>query len=136
MLPLNLLRYRIKEDEIQARYVNPKNRKYRGIARDLIEIYTAHLNTTKGALASALADYEAADTSYQVTRGLAKLLEDRSEFAVRSPIEPEVLREQIFAYGRQAPSRRHRKLIGCTGVHALEGAGENRRRNLTFRGRR
>ena len=103
MLPLDLLRYRIKEDEIHARYVNPKNRKYRAIARDLIEIYTAHLNKTKGSLASTLADYEAADTNYQVKRGLAKLLEDRSEFTVQSPVEPEVLREKIFTYA----SKRH-----------------------------
>ena len=99
MLTLDLLRYRIKGDEIYARYVNPKNRKYRTIARDLIEIYGAHLNKTRGSLASALADYEAADTTYHVTRGLAKLLEDRSEFTIQSPIEPEVLREKIFAYG-------------------------------------
>ena len=99
MLTLDLLRYRIKEDEVSPRYVNPKNSKYRAIARDLIEIYASHLNNTKGTLASALTDYEAADTSYQVTRGLAKLLEDRSEFTIQSPIEPEVLRETIFAYG-------------------------------------
>ena len=103
MLPLDLLRYRIKEDEIHARYVNPQSRKYRAIARDLIAIYAAHLNKTKGSLASALADYEAADTNYRVTRGLAKLLEDRSEFTIQSPVEPEVLREKIFAYA----SKRH-----------------------------
>ena len=103
MLPLDLLRYRIQEDEVSPRYVNPKNRKYRAIARDLIEIYAAHLNKTKGELASALADYEAADTNYQVKRGLAKLLEDRSEFTIQSPVEPEVLREKIFTYA----SKRH-----------------------------
>ena len=103
MLPLDLLRYRINEDEIHARYVNPKNRKYRAIAKDLIEIYTAHLNKTKGELASALADHEAADTNYQVKRGLAKLLEDRSEFTIQSPVDPEALREKIFTYA----SKRH-----------------------------
>ena len=70
MLPLDLLRYRIKEDEVCPRYVNPKSRKYRAIARDLIAIYAAHLNKTKGSLASALADYEAADTNYQSRGGL------------------------------------------------------------------
>ncbi len=114
MLTLDLLRYRIQEDEVCPRYVNPQSRKYRAIAKDLIEIYTAHLNKTKGALASALADYEAADTNYQIMRGLAKLLEDRSEFTVQSPIEPEVLREQIFAYASKhhpvvtKGDRRHR----------------------------
>lgn len=99
MLPLDLLRYRIQEDEIQARYVNPKSKKYRAIAKDLVEIYAAHLNKTKGTLVSTLADYEAADTNYHITRGLAKLLEDRSAFTIQPPIEPEVLREKIFAYG-------------------------------------
>ena len=103
MLPLDLLRYRIQEDEVSPRYLNPKNGKYRAIARDLIEVYTAHLNKTKGGLASALADYEAADTNYHVTRGFAKLLEDRSEFTIQSPVEPEVLREKIFDYA----SKRH-----------------------------
>ena len=98
MLPLDLLRYRIQENAVRALYVNPESKKYRAIARDLIEIYAAHLNKTKGLLASALTDYEAADINYHVTRGLAKLLEDRSEFTIRSPIEPEVLREKIFVY--------------------------------------
>lgn len=101
MLPLNLLRYRIQEYEVSARYVNPKSKRYRAVAKDLIEIYAAHLNKTKGVLASALADYEAAETNYHVTRGLAKLLEDRSEFTIQSPIEPEVLREKIFAYASE-----------------------------------
>ena len=103
MLPLDLLRYRIQDDEVHALYVDPGSEQYRIIAGDLIEIYAAHLNKTKGSLASALADYEAADTNYHVTRGLAKLLEDRSEFTIQSPIEPEVLREKIFAYA----SRHH-----------------------------
>ena len=110
MLPLDLLRYRIQEDTVSARYVNPKNRKYRRIARDLIEIYGSRLNKTKGALASALADYEAADTNYHITRGFAKLLEDRSEFTIQSPIEPEVLREKIFAYGSK-----HHPVVTKTG---------------------
>ena len=103
MLPLDLLRYRIQDDEVCALYVDPGSEQYRVIAGDLIEIYAAHLNKTKGSLASVLADYEAADTNYHITRGLARLLEDRSEFTIQSPIEPEVLREKIFAYA----SRHH-----------------------------
>ncbi len=103
MLTLDLLRYRIQEDEVCVRHLNPENKKYRAIARNLIEIYGAHLNKTKESLASALAAYEAADTNYHVTRGLAKLLEDRSEFTIQSPIDSEVLQEKIFAYA----SKRH-----------------------------
>ena len=110
MLPLDLLRYRIQDDEVHALYVDPGSEQYRVIAGDLIEIYAAHLNKTKGALASALADYEAADTNYHITRGLARLLEDRSEFTIQSPIEPEVLREKIFAYGSK-----HHPVVTKTG---------------------
>ena len=110
MLPLDLLRYRIQEDEVCALYVDPENEQYRVIAGDLIEIYAAHLNKTKGSLASALADYEAADTNYHITRGLARLLEDRSEFTIRSPMEPEVLREKIFAY-----ASKHHPVVTKTG---------------------
>ncbi|MCZ6678583.1 MAG: DUF790 family protein, partial [Candidatus Poribacteria bacterium] len=98
MLPLDLLRYQIHGDDIRVVYVNPESDKYLAIAIDLIEIYTAHLGKPKGELAVVLADYEAADTNYHVTRGLAKLLEDLSEFTIQSAIEPEVLREKIFAY--------------------------------------
>ena len=110
MLPLDLLRYRIQDDEVCALYVDPGNEQYGVIAGDLIEIYTAHLNKTKGSLASTLTDYEAADTNYHITRGLARLLEDRSEFTIQSPIEPEVLREKIFAYGSK-----HHPVVTKTG---------------------
>ena len=117
MLPLDLLRYRIQEDEIRARYVNPKNRKYRAIAKDLIEIYATHLNKSKGALASTLADYESAETNYHVTRAFAKLLEDRSEFTIQSPVEPEMLREKIFAYA----SKRHPIVTKTDRLHRHTG---------------
>ena len=42
MLPLDLLRYRIQEDAVCPRYVNPQSRRYRAIAKDLIAIYAAH----------------------------------------------------------------------------------------------
>ena len=127
MLPLDLLRYRIQDDEVCALYVDPGSEQYRVIAGDLIEIYAAHLNKTKGSLASTLADYEAADTNYHITRGLAKLLEDRSEITVQSPIEPEVLREKIFAYASRHHPGCHQRWPAAP-AYTSESTGENRRR--------
>lgn len=98
MLQLDLLHYQIHGDDIRVVYINAESEKYHAITADLIEIYTTRLGKPKSDFAFVLADYEAADTNYHVTRGLAKLLEDLSEFTVQSPIEPEVLREKIFAY--------------------------------------
>ena len=98
MLQLDLLRYQIHGDDIRVVYINAESEKYHAITADLIEIYTTRLGKPKSDFAFVLADYEAADTNYHVTRRLAKLLEDLSGFTVQSPIEPEVLREKIFAY--------------------------------------
>ena len=97
MLTSDLLRYQIHDDTIQVVYVDPVCERYCTIASDLIEIYTMHLGKAKGELAQALANYEVDGTDYHVIRGLARLLEDLSEFTIQSPIEPEVLREKIFA---------------------------------------
>ncbi|MBI1930329.1 DUF790 family protein, partial [Candidatus Poribacteria bacterium] len=101
MLPSDLIRYQIHGDDIRIVYVRPESERYQSIAGDLIEIYTTHLGKPKGTLAEALADYEAADTNYHVTRGLAKLLEDLSEFTIQSPMDAEVLREKIFVYASE-----------------------------------
>ena len=101
MLTSDLLRYQIHDDTIQVVYIDPACERYRAIASDLIEIYTVHLGKAKGELAQALADYEADGTEYHVIRGLARLLEDLSEFTIQSLIEPEALRERIFACARE-----------------------------------
>ena len=116
MLPLDLLRYRIQEDEVCALYVDPGSEQYRVIAGDLIEIYAAHLNKTKGSLASVLADYEAADTNYHITRGLP----DCSKIARNLRSNPQLSRR---CFGRKSSptqvgtTRLSPEVAGCTGIH-------------------
>ncbi len=101
MLPSELLRYQIRDDDILVVYVNPESQKYLQIAQDIIDIYVAHRNKTKGELAQALETYEACNTNYHVTRGFAKLLGDKSTFEITSAVEPDVLRERIFEFSGQ-----------------------------------
>ena len=103
MLRSELLRYEIDSDEIRPAYIDTACEEYQTTASELIALYTAHINKAKGELTDALADYEADRTDYQFIRGLAKLLEDRSEFNVCAPIEPETVREQLFAYSGKRP---------------------------------
>ncbi len=113
MLPANLLRYEIDNNEIHVAYVDSESESHQATASDLIELYTAHIGRSKGELTNALADYEDDDTDYHLIRGLAKLLEDLSDFAIHSPIEPEVLREKIFADS----SKRHPVVIEPNLLH-------------------
>lgn len=113
MLPSNLLRYEIENNEIHVAYVDSECESHQATASDLIELYTAHIGKSKGKLMNALADYEDDGTDYHLIRGLAKLLEDLAEFAIHSPIEPEVLREKIFAHS----SKRHPVVIEPNLLH-------------------
>ena len=98
MLPFNLVRYQLDGNRVHIIYVNRESEKYLKVAEDLINIYNDHLNSPKLALTKSLSEYESTSTDYHIIRGLAKLLEDMSEFEIASPIEPEILREKIFEY--------------------------------------
>lgn len=98
MLPFNLVRYKIDGNRVRIIYVNPESKRYLKVAEDLINIYNEHLNSPKLVLTKSLSEYESTSTDYHIIRGLAKLLEDVSEFEIVSPVEPEVLREKAFEY--------------------------------------
>jgi len=102
MLPFHLVRYQIDNDNrVRIIYINPESERYLKIAEELIKIYNENLNLPKLSLTEALSEYENTDIDYHIIRGLAKLLQDMSEFEIVSPIEPEVLREKIFEYSSQ-----------------------------------
>lgn len=115
MLTSELLRYQIRGDEIFVLDINPENQEYLQVAQDIIDIYAAHRNKTKGELARALEKYEAYDTNYRVTRGFAKLLADKSTFEIKSALEPEVLRERLFAFA----GKHHPIVTEATLIHRI-----------------
>jgi len=43
MLPANLLRYEIDNNEIHVAYVDSESESHQATASDLIELYTAHI---------------------------------------------------------------------------------------------
>jgi len=101
MLPFHLVRYQLDGNRVRIIYVKPESERYLKVAEDLINIYNEHLNSPKLALTKSLSEYENTSVDYHIVRGLAKLLEDMSEFEVVSSIEPEILREKVFEYSRK-----------------------------------
>ena len=79
------------------------------MATDLIGLFQAQVGQTQGDLNRQLQDLEGEDTNYRIRRGLAHLLRNHfATFDQVSPLEPEELRQRIFALAAQtAPSPDH-----------------------------
>ncbi len=105
MLTSELLIYRV-----QAGLVVPRELAHTKTdlerAENVIELFTAFHGRKRGELDDALREEEGESTDYRVRRGLAHLLySERCEFATQSVLEPEMLRERVFAASaRERPS--------------------------------
>ena len=98
MLTGDLVRVRIKAREIAPSFIKPDDEELLGRAEQLLELYRVGLaeRWTRRDIAEAVAEIEGVDTDIKLTRGLAKVLSDRAEFAVVTPLEPVDLRALVF----------------------------------------
>ncbi len=68
------------------------------LANELISCFQAAMGKTQGELERLLSDLEGDATDYRVKRGLAYILKSSfCTFEVVSPLEPQILRERVFA---------------------------------------
>jgi len=66
--------------------------------------FNSHLGRTQGELDRELSELEGDSPDYRVRRGLIHLLKgDYGTFEVHSPLEPQLLRERVFALAAQTP---------------------------------
>jgi uncharacterized protein len=97
MLTSELLIYRIEAGVIVPRalgFGKPDLER----ARTVIDLFKAHDGRRRGELDEALRADEGEGTDYRVRRGLAHLLySERCEFQTQSILEPELLRDRVFA---------------------------------------
>lgn len=103
MLPTGLLIYRQNGEEIAPKRL-PIGGKSVAIASELISLFQTCQGHTQGELERQLRELEGTTTDYRIKRGLAHLLrsETFSKFAVVSPLEPQQLRQRVFALSAQA----------------------------------
>lgn len=105
MLTSELLIYRVQNGLVVPRELaHTKTDLER--AANVIELFTAFHGRRRGELDDALREDEGESTDYRVRRGLAHLLySERCEFTTQSVLEPELLRERVFAASaRERPS--------------------------------
>lgn len=98
MLPSDLLLNRVRGETLEPKRL-ALNRENRAIATTLIALFAEHLHQTQGSLDAHLRELEGEETDFKVKRGLAHLLKSDafSEFEMISPLEPQVLRQRLFA---------------------------------------
>jgi len=103
MLPTDLLINRVRGESLEPRRL-ALNQAHRAIATDLIEIFQRHVGKTLGALETELRELEGEETDFKIKRGLAHLLKADafSQFEQVSPLEPQELRQRLFALAAQA----------------------------------
>ncbi|MGJ5673342.1 MAG: DUF790 family protein [Nostochopsis sp.] len=97
MLPTDLLHHRQNGEEIIPKRLKLDS-KHIELANELIGSFQESLGKTQGALERQLLELEGDTTDYKVKRGLAYLLKSGfCTFEVVSPLEPQMLRERVFA---------------------------------------
>ena len=102
MLTADLVQARSYRGEVRPRYIDPADAGHLALARQLIEVFTAHLGRTRGELERALSDLLGAGTAFLLHRGLGKLLADRAVFETEAPGEPSLLRRATFEAAARA----------------------------------
>jgi len=98
MLPSDLLINRVRGESLDPKRLE-LNERNRAIATNLITLFQEHVGKTQGELETQLRELEGEETDFKVKRGLAHLLKSEafSQFEIVSPLEPQALRERVFA---------------------------------------
>jgi len=96
VLTANLARSSTTDETITPLFINPNEELYRQTARELIQLFEAHLGERKVDLEDAIDELTVADTDYKIVQGLAKLLTDECEFEVVAPLDPHEIRQRLF----------------------------------------
>lgn len=96
MLTANLARSRTTEEAVTPLFIASNDERYRNTARELIQLFEAYLDESKGDLEDAIDELTVVDTDYKTVQGLAKLLKDECEFEVVAPVEPREVRRRLF----------------------------------------
>ena len=107
MLTGKMVRVRYARDRIIPHYIKTDDPAWLETAERLLELFRGQDGKTRGELEDGQREAFGDDPGQLVHQGLAKLLEDRCEFAVESAHPPEQLRAAVF----RAAARRRKEAV-------------------------
>jgi predicted nuclease of restriction endonuclease-like RecB superfamily len=96
VLTADLARSRTQNGSVTPLFIDADKHQYREIAKELIQVFEAHLGEPKGELEETIDQLTIADTDYKIVQGLAKLLKDECEFETVAATNPRKIRQQLF----------------------------------------
>jgi predicted nuclease of restriction endonuclease-like RecB superfamily len=123
MLTGTQVRVRFVKQRVIPLYLSPDDSSWLEIAERLLDQFRGREGTTRGALADETDALFGGAPNQPVYQGLARLLEERCEFAVQACDEPEEVRRQTF----EAAARRRREGVGFERGTILEEVGRRLR---------
>jgi len=103
MLTGELVRVRVIKKELRPSFI--ARDRHRATTDELLRIYREGIGQTREALSEQVKELVGDRTDHKITRGMAKLIEDRAEWASESPVPPAELRERLWTRVAAAPSR-------------------------------
>ena len=96
MLTADLLRTTIRKGEIRPTWIDTTRPQWLTRAEELCAIYERGLHERRCDIEEQMDDLLADDRSHMVSKGFAKLLDDRAVWETASPLEPSELRRMVF----------------------------------------
>ncbi|MEC4813766.1 MAG: DUF790 family protein [Scytonema sp. PMC 1069.18] len=114
MLPTDLLSHRQNGEEIIPKRLKIDDKNLE-MANELIGFFQKAVGGTQGSLERRLLEFEGDTPDYRVKRGLAYILKSSfCTFEVVSPLEPQMLRERVFALAaKSVPGRELTEVTLC-----------------------
>jgi predicted nuclease of restriction endonuclease-like RecB superfamily len=96
MLSAELVQTVRRKGSLRPRFVDPDDPGHLDRATELVALFEQHVGHRRAQLDEAIDDLLGDDSSQKLTRGLAKLLDDRCAWIVDAPADPELLRRRVF----------------------------------------
>src|SRR5436305_2012021 len=97
MLTGGLVRVRTSKERVIPLYLNRASPQWLEAAESLLLIFREGVGMTRGEIEEEIDDlFGGGGKATLVHRGLAKVLEDRSEFEVVADVPPDLIRDKVF----------------------------------------
>jgi predicted nuclease of restriction endonuclease-like RecB superfamily len=106
MLTGDLVRVRYSKERVIPLYLNRNSPQWLELADSLLAIFREGVGKTRGEIQLEVDDlFGGGGKTTQISRGLAKVLEDRAEFEVVADVPPELIREKVFTAAAESRRR-------------------------------
>jgi len=110
MLTADLVRTSVRKGVVVPQYIDADDPRWIARANTLCALFGGAVGRRRAELDEDLADLVGDDADFAITRGLAKLLDDRSTWEIVAPMDPSELRTLLFeAAAEHHPVRSHRR---------------------------